>query len=162
MSEALTPCPHDRGARFSFQSGGPVCVRCGAEMTRAAPGVQRCTRPPAGWYCTREPGHDGPCPARPVDGATYVIHAGICAVHGIVDVQPHGAVYRCVVCDAVSLLLGDARKLVERIQTADRTDARILPAETLADYHQWAERHPSGFAGEAVRRLLDHIDALAR
>lgn len=24
-----------------------------------------CTRPPAGWYCTLEDGHEGPCPARP-------------------------------------------------------------------------------------------------
>ncbi len=24
-----------------------------------------CKRPPAGWYCTLEDGHDGPCPARP-------------------------------------------------------------------------------------------------
>lgn len=26
-----------------------------------------CTRPPAGWYCTLEDGHEGPCPAHPVD-----------------------------------------------------------------------------------------------
>lgn len=24
-----------------------------------------CDRPPAGWYCTRESGHDGPCAAWP-------------------------------------------------------------------------------------------------
>lgn len=24
-----------------------------------------CTVPPAGWLCTREPGHEGPCAARP-------------------------------------------------------------------------------------------------
>lgn len=23
-----------------------------------------CKRPPSGWYCTREPGHSGPCAAR--------------------------------------------------------------------------------------------------
>lgn len=30
-------------------------------MTKAA----TCRRPPTGWYCSREPGHDGPCAARP-------------------------------------------------------------------------------------------------
>jgi hypothetical protein len=27
-----------------------------------------CSRPPAGWRCTRDPGHDGPCAALPVVG----------------------------------------------------------------------------------------------
>lgn len=27
----------------------------------------RCEMPPKGWYCTREPEHDGPCAARPVE-----------------------------------------------------------------------------------------------
>jgi hypothetical protein len=26
-----------------------------------------CTVPPPGWTCSREPGHDGPCAARPAD-----------------------------------------------------------------------------------------------
>jgi hypothetical protein len=25
----------------------------------------RCDRPPEGWWCSREPGHKGPCAARP-------------------------------------------------------------------------------------------------
>ncbi len=25
----------------------------------------RCEVPPQGWWCSREPGHDGPCAARP-------------------------------------------------------------------------------------------------
>lgn len=25
----------------------------------------QCTLPPSGWWCSREPGHDGPCAARP-------------------------------------------------------------------------------------------------
>jgi hypothetical protein len=28
-----------------------------------------CTIPPAGWHCTRTPGHDGPCAARPTETA---------------------------------------------------------------------------------------------
>lgn len=27
-----------------------------------------CTVPPEGWWCSREPGHDGPCAARPATG----------------------------------------------------------------------------------------------
>jgi hypothetical protein len=29
-----------------------------------------CKLPPPGWWCSREPGHDGPCAARPTDGVT--------------------------------------------------------------------------------------------
>lgn len=45
--------------------------RDGAELQRAAERVgerikeEPCTRPPAGWECSREPGHDGPCAAYP-------------------------------------------------------------------------------------------------
>jgi hypothetical protein len=35
----------------------------GAEDGRRIP--QRCTRPPAGWTCSRPEGHDGPCAALP-------------------------------------------------------------------------------------------------
>lgn len=28
-----------------------------------------CMRPPKGWVCTRDPGHDGPCAAWPVNSA---------------------------------------------------------------------------------------------
>ena len=27
---------------------------------------EMCNRPPDGWWCSRPPGHDGPCAARPV------------------------------------------------------------------------------------------------
>lgn len=27
---------------------------------------QGCTKPPAGWWCSREPSHDGPCAARQI------------------------------------------------------------------------------------------------
>ena len=26
---------------------------------------EMCNRPPDGWWCSRKPGHDGPCAARP-------------------------------------------------------------------------------------------------
>ena len=28
--------------------------------------IQWCDRPPKGWRCSRMPGHDGPCAARPI------------------------------------------------------------------------------------------------
>ena len=41
-----------------------------------ATGEVNCGRPPAGWYCTREPGHEGPCAASPdprvSEKATYI------------------------------------------------------------------------------------------
>ena len=36
----------------------------------------KCERPPAGWYCSREPGHDGPCAATPLAAATQPAVAG--------------------------------------------------------------------------------------
>jgi hypothetical protein len=33
----------------------------------SAPPNLGCRRPPEGWYCSRERGHDGPCAARPQD-----------------------------------------------------------------------------------------------
>lgn len=35
------------------------------EKTRYAEDMSQCTIPPPGWWCSREPGHDGPCAARP-------------------------------------------------------------------------------------------------
>lgn len=31
---------------------------------------RRCEVPPEGWYCTRRPGHDGPCAALPTEQPT--------------------------------------------------------------------------------------------
>ena len=36
------------------------------QVTTRIFGAPSCARPPAGWYCTRAPGHDGPCAALPV------------------------------------------------------------------------------------------------
>lgn len=33
--------------------------------------TQKCDLPPVGWYCTREPGHEGPCPTHPEDTTVY-------------------------------------------------------------------------------------------
>ena len=35
--------------------------------------MDHCDRPPAGWRCSRERGHDGPCPATPAPGATVEV-----------------------------------------------------------------------------------------
>lgn len=36
---------------------------------------QQCTRPPKGWFCTREFGHEGPCAARPLSILKRLIEA---------------------------------------------------------------------------------------
>lgn len=36
--------------------------------------VARCTRPPAGWWCSRDAGHDGPCAAHPLDTPSPIDH----------------------------------------------------------------------------------------
>jgi len=44
---------------------------------------QGCNRPPPGWWCSREPDHDGPCAARPVPPKPKP--------PGLVDVRDYGA-----------------------------------------------------------------------
>lgn len=45
----------------------------GAEMTsESRESFDACTLPPAGWYCTREAGHDGPCAAPPTQGEATI------------------------------------------------------------------------------------------
>lgn len=57
-------------ALFAWQ-GPDHCRRAHAkELVRYQfpPSMRKpgCTLPPAGWYCTREPGHEGPCAAWPI------------------------------------------------------------------------------------------------
>lgn len=37
------------------------------DEAQASP-LTMCLLPPAGWYCTREGGHEGPCAAYPLEG----------------------------------------------------------------------------------------------
>ena len=46
-----------------YATGGRVPG--GLHLAGEAPGAT-CTVPPEGWHCTRAPGHDGPCAARPI------------------------------------------------------------------------------------------------
>lgn len=39
----------------------------------------RCKVPPEGWWCSREPGHDGPCAARPVGERLQLTESGVTA-----------------------------------------------------------------------------------
>lgn len=34
-----------------------------------------CPLPPTGWYCTRPPGHEGPCAAHPLAGKVMFFHS---------------------------------------------------------------------------------------
>lgn len=42
---------------------GAVAIRATIELVEG----RTCLRPPPGWHCTRQPGHEGPCAAWPVD-----------------------------------------------------------------------------------------------
>lgn len=49
----------DNGDVYTFEDSKATCPAClGNAMTK-------CQVPPAGWYCTREAGHEGPCAAWP-------------------------------------------------------------------------------------------------
>lgn len=39
------------------------------EAKSVAPG--RCTIPPSGWWCSRKPGHEGPCAAREFEQSNF-------------------------------------------------------------------------------------------
>lgn len=51
----------------------------------------RCTRPPKGWYCNLDDGHDGPCPARPLSRRVRKRLAWICPCRGCRKRDKHDA-----------------------------------------------------------------------
>ncbi|HJR04376.1 MAG TPA: hypothetical protein VKA83_22230 [Methylomirabilota bacterium] len=53
--------PRPDGAKA--RCGGPgICRVCSADQAQHQPPAPPCHRPPAGWHCTLNAGHDGPCP----------------------------------------------------------------------------------------------------
>lgn len=54
--------PTDRRTTALLWIGSLLIER---KLGKPAGGVPQCKVPPEGWYCTREPGHDGPCAAYP-------------------------------------------------------------------------------------------------
>lgn len=42
---------------------GPLLIE--RKLGKPVDGAPQCPVPPPGWYCTRTPGHDGPCAAYP-------------------------------------------------------------------------------------------------
>lgn len=67
--------------RLCFAPDGGACPRCGLRTEKDYTGARNCmeidggcgwsdyepdycTVPPEGWWCSREPSHDGPCAAR--------------------------------------------------------------------------------------------------
>lgn len=41
----------------------------GVSGTAEEPAHEACTKPPPGWVCSRDAGHDGPCAASPIESA---------------------------------------------------------------------------------------------
>jgi len=60
----------EANARFTAGANPAAVLALIALARRAQPASEAtqtaCTVPPEGWYCTRAPGHDGPCAAWPV------------------------------------------------------------------------------------------------
>jgi hypothetical protein len=72
---------------------------------------------------------------------------------------PRGVALMCeddAACRAMMALLEDAENY-RRI----RDSAASLSADKLAEYREWAARHETGYAGLAVRNLLEHIEHLS-
>jgi|SRR5579871_2792792 len=55
-------------AKTIFEYVSKLLLKLGIKWERKLeePRDQGCRRPPEGWWCSREPGHDGPCAARPI------------------------------------------------------------------------------------------------
>jgi hypothetical protein len=81
----LSPGPLDGDPRFAGEHGpefpagrlpaGWVTMPDGKRIPIGRnPDADPCDRAPAGWWCSRTPGHDGPCAARP-DPGTYPIRS---------------------------------------------------------------------------------------
>ena len=73
----------EHGGKHGFYRCPPVEPLAERQLI-AAP----CTIPPAGWYCTRGAGHDGPCAAWPENGSLSDLDASVALgfVHGLVAI----------------------------------------------------------------------------
>lgn len=54
--------------RFFKKFGEGLKIALPAFCAQYAESYGACKVPPAGWHCTRAPGHEGPCAAVPTDG----------------------------------------------------------------------------------------------
>jgi len=58
---------HDQWARGEIELDGTISREQAERLARhrLRADLNQCRQPPAGWECTREPGHEGPCAAVP-------------------------------------------------------------------------------------------------
>lgn len=100
---------------------------------------QRCNVPPEGWYCTREPGHDGPCAAKPTSGKLEEWFA---------DAPDDEATLTPAQPEADGLA-GELARLQEvlgeicRKSNPDWTEIRVYPNYALDDIHTLAVSAPA-------------------
>lgn len=82
--------------------------------------TDRCLRPPLGWSCSREAGHDGPCAASPAEG------------DDVRSTPPVGArlTGRGAAADLESIAVQQSRPLVQSIDHLEGSIAR-LDAEVM-------------------------------
>jgi hypothetical protein len=127
-----TPCPNKKAAAgvgavdpaqefFCNKCGyfGPVEVfherpngsgKCDYMASPMKAAERRCNVPPPGWSCSREPGHEGPCAARPTAGVAPSGAAALAVASGKPELAPGVAIppdccgrtmvvgYRCEGC----------------------------------------------------------------
>lgn len=87
--------PYNGGQKCDANEG--PCA-CGA----TTPSV-RCTRPPSGWWCSREPDHDGPCAAREVEGPERALREALrlaLSRPNRWEQREARGCWRCFACDA--------------------------------------------------------------
>jgi hypothetical protein len=73
-----------------YKVGGIVYVRRGATNRQAWPAgenADRCDLAPAGWWCTRHKGHEGPCAARPLEPTPDDVAALVHTLHGLREID---------------------------------------------------------------------------
>jgi hypothetical protein len=64
------------GQPLSHKDVETIQKQIGSATSHKVPPAALCAKPPTGWVCTRERGHDGPCAAWPAPpGGTLIIKA---------------------------------------------------------------------------------------
>lgn len=82
-----------------------------------------CRRPPAGWRCTREPGHDGPCAAvahllptpraQEIAQAFHETYEALAPAHGYETREASRTAWESVPAENKSLMVAVAQSLLD-------------------------------------------------
>lgn len=67
-------------ADLTLNQGTSIFFDIGIHVPQKSPASTVCIRPPKGWFCARQPGHDGPCAAYPEAAPVVFLNSGECAI----------------------------------------------------------------------------------